>query len=218
MKKKKLSIGVSDSIGRVSAEVLEPARMRAMLVLAHGAGADMNHRFMTSLAAELADRDVGTIRFNFPFTENHKGRPDPPAIAEKTVERVIQRAREQYPNVPLFSGGKSFGGRMTSQLLSKNVPDFLLGIVFFGFPLHAPGKPSTDRAEHLKSVNLPMLFLQGTRDALAQLNLIESVTGGLKKTTLLTFEGADHSFKAGKKEFIPELAASTAGWLFKVSK
>ena len=212
MKTKSFSIPVSESIGKVSAEVTEPSSPAAVLALAHGAGANMHHRFMKELAGALAEHEIAVVRYNFPFTESGKGRPDPPAIAERTVSSVIHKVHDLYPKLPLFAGGKSFGGRMTTQYVSKDPPPFLAGIILFGFPLHAPGKASVERGEHLKSITIPLLFLQGTRDALADLKLITKVTGGVRSATLKTFEGADHSFKSGKKELIPELAASAFDW------
>lgn len=212
MKTESLKIAVSESIGSVSAEFVIPEKTNALLVLAHGAGADMNHKFMKALAKGLADVGVGTMRFNFPFMENKKGRPDVPAVAEKTIEAAIAKAKEVYPTTKLFAGGKSFGGRMTSNLLSKR-PLEVDGIVFYGFPLHAPGKPSTDRAAHLKDVKVPMLFLQGTRDALAVLELVREVTTPLATATLEIFEGADHSFAAGKKDVMSELIARSKNWI-----
>jgi uncharacterized protein len=213
MKTESFQITISDSIGPVSAEILEPGNMKALIVLAHGAGANMNHRFMKELSKALAELGIGTLRYNFPYMEKGKGRPDSPAIAEKTVEVAIEKANALFPNIHLFAGGKSFGGRMTSQRISKQPISYLKGIVFYGFPLHAPGKPSMDRAGHLKSVTIPMLFLQGTRDALAELTLITEVTSGLTTSTLTLFEGADHSFIAGKKEMITELASRTSAWV-----
>ena len=213
MKTEALTFNVSESIGTVSAELIEPPSMKAMLVLAHGAGANMHHRFMKSLATGLADEGVGTLRYNFSYMEKQKKRPDPPAIAELAVLRAITTAQALYPNARLFAGGKSFGGRMTSQLMAKKAPSFVKGLVFFGFPLHAPGKPSTDRAQHLESVEVPMLFLQGTRDALADFNLISEVTSRLSAATLQPFEGADHSFKAGTKELVPALVSHTSAWI-----
>lgn len=214
MKIDSLKFVVSDSIGSVSGEFVIPDKMNALLVLAHGAGADMNHKFMKTLAKGLADVEIGTLRFNFPFMENKKGRPDPAPVAEKTIELAIAKARELFPAVRLFAGGKSFGGRMTSNLLSKR-PLEIKGIVFYGFPLHAPGKPSTDRAAHLKDVKVPMLFLQGTRDALAALDLIKEVTSSLSMATLEIFEGADHSFAAGKKDVMTDLIARSKAWIDK---
>jgi predicted alpha/beta-hydrolase family hydrolase len=215
MKTKSLTIPVSDSIGSVSAEIMEPDNMRFMLVLAHGAGAGMSHRFMITLAKALYEHGIGTARYNFPYMENGKKRPDVPAVAEKTVAVVIEKIHERYTDVPLLAGGKSFGGRMTSQYFSKQSPAYVKGLVFFGFPLHAAGKPSVDRAAHLKNITLPMLFLQGTRDALAKLDLIEEVCSGLPSATLQKLEGADHSFMAGKKDFIAELAQHTNSWILK---
>ncbi|MCI0751835.1 MAG: dienelactone hydrolase family protein [Flammeovirgaceae bacterium] len=187
--------------------------MKAILTLAHGAGAGMNHRFMTALAGELANLGIGSIRFNFPYMENGKKRPDVSAVAEKTISVMLAHTHENFPKTPLFASGKSFGGRMSSQCLSKECPDYIKGISFFGFPLHPPGNPSTDRAEHLKSIKIPMLFLQGTRDTLAEMKLVEKVCKMLSTSTLIKFEGADHSFKSGKREFIPELAQAVNNWI-----
>lgn len=207
-------INVSDSVGTVSAETVIPDEMKALLVLAHGAGADMNHRFMKTLAKRLAEVNIGTLRFNFPFMEKKKGRPDVPAVAEKTIESAIAKAQELFPSATIYSGGKSFGGRMTSNLLSKR-PLPVKGIVFFGFPLHAPGKPSKDRAEHLKTVKVPMLFLQGTRDSLADLTLIREVTSQLPLATLEIIEGADHSFAIGKRDAMDEIVTLSHSWMTK---
>lgn len=210
---KSLKIKISENIGSVSAALLEPPKMKALIVLAHGAGAGMNHKFMTELSEQLATKGIGTLRYNFPYMENGKKRPDVPAVATKTVELVLTKAHELFPKLKIFGAGKSFGGRMTSQCLSKTELDFVNGLIFYGFPLHPAGAPATDRGDHLKTVQVPMLFLQGTRDALADLSLIKQVTTKLKKNSLKLFEGADHSFKSGKKEFIPELAAATKGWI-----
>ncbi|MBL7840431.1 MAG: dienelactone hydrolase family protein [Cyclobacteriaceae bacterium] len=210
---KQLKIKISDTIGSVSAAVLEPPEMKALIVLAHGAGAGMNHIFMTQLSDALAQKGIGTLRYNFPYMENGKKRPDVPAIATKTIGMVLEKAHSLFPTVKLFGAGKSFGGRMTSQLLSKEHPEYVRGLLFYGFPLHAAGDPGIERAEHLKSVAVPMLFMQGSRDALADLKLIRQVTKKLKNTTLEVFEGADHSFKSGKKIFIPELANATEKWI-----
>jgi predicted alpha/beta-hydrolase family hydrolase len=212
MKITSLKILVSASIGEVSVEIFQLEKMKSLLALAHGAGAGMNHPFMTSLSNELATLQVGTLRFNFPFTEQKKNRPDVPAVAHKTIEAAIQYAKKSFPKTPVFAGGKSFGGRMTSQYLSKENPG-VKGVVFVGFPLHPPGKPSVDRADHLKTVNIPMLFLQGTRDTLAQWELIEEVTTSLPLATLIKFENADHSFKAPRQNTLPNLAQATATWM-----
>ena len=173
----------------------------------------MNHPFMVSLADELAVHSIGTIRFNFPFIEQKKMRPDFPAIAHQTIASVVEFAKQHYSSTPVFLSGKSFGGRMSSQLLASNKIEGAKGIIFFGFPLHPAGKPSVERAAHLHEVNIPMLFLQGTRDTLAEWNLIETVCNELPLATLIKFEGADHSFKAGKQNIISLLAVSVNEWI-----
>lgn len=213
---KSLKIKISENIGSISAILMEPPKMKALVVLAHGAGAGMNHKFMIELSDALTAKGIGTLRYNFPYMENGKKRPDIPAVATKTVELVLMKAYELYPKVKIFGAGKSFGGRMTSQCLSKTPLDFVKGLIFYGFPLHPAGAPALDRADHLKQVPVPMLFLQGTRDALAELSLIKQATGNLKKSSLHLFEGADHSFKSGKKEFIPELTEATKTWIDQV--
>jgi len=210
---KQLKIKVSDTIGSVSAVLLEPPKIKALIVLAHGAGAGMNHIFMTQLSEALAEKSIGTLRYNFPYMENGKKRPDVPAVATKTTEIVLAKAHLLFSKTKIFGAGKSFGGRMTSQFMSKNNPGYVHGLMFYGFPLHAAGDPGTNRAEHLKTVGVPMLFMQGSRDALADLKLIKQVTKKLKQATLEVFEGADHSFKSGKKIFIPELAEATEKWI-----
>ena len=218
MNTQSLSISVSPSIGSVSAELFTPEKSKCILVLAHGAGAGMNHSFMVALANALAESGIATLRFNFPFTENKKGRPDMPAVAHKTIEAAIAKARELAPTLPLFASGKSFGGRMSSQYLAAQNDKAVKGIIFYGFPLHPSGKPSIDRAEHLKQVEQPMLFLQGTRDELATWDLIEPVCNSLKRATLVRIEGADHSFKAGKKDIMSLLVKETHDWIKKKLK
>lgn len=213
MGEKKVTIKVSGSIGSVSGKLVEAVESKAVMALAHGAGAGMDHPFMKSLSMELAALGISTLRYNFPFTENKKGRPDPPAVAMKTVEAAALKASELFKGLPLILGGKSFGGRMSSHWVSDKSPASVRGIVFFGFPLHRPGGPSIERAEHLYSLKVPMLFLQGTRDALADLPSMKKVCKKLKTSTLVTFEGADHSFKAGKENLIPKLAEATAKWM-----
>jgi predicted alpha/beta-hydrolase family hydrolase len=213
MEKKNYLIHVSESMGAVSAELIAPEKPNAILTLAHGAGAGMNHPFMTALSDELAQLGIGTLRFNFPFTEQKKKRPDFPAVAHKTIEAAINKTHELFSGTPLFVAGKSFGGRMSSQLLSKTHFDFIKGIIFYGFPLHAPGKLTIDRADHLKEVKAPMLFLQGTRDELAEWSLIEKVTNELSLATLYKIDGANHAFKSGKQNLIPVLANATNEWI-----
>lgn len=213
---KSLKIKPSPEIGQVSAKYMAPEKPICIFTLAHGAGANMDHTFMETLADALAKIGIATLRFNFPFMENKKGRPDSPAIAHATIKAAIAKARELNPKLPLFVSGKSFGGRMSSQFLSAHPDAAVKGIVFYGFPLHPSGKPSIDRAEHLKQIKVPMLFLQGSKDALAEWPLIESVCKSLKKATLVKLEGADHSFKAGKKDIMSLLVEETDKWAKKI--
>jgi len=217
MESKSLSLEISPTIGNVSAEYIVPEKAKCIITLAHGAGAGMNHSFMIALAKTLSEASIATMRFNFPFTENKKGRPDPPAVAHKTIQAAISKAKELFPELPLFVAGKSFGGRMTSQFLSAHHDATVKGIIFYGFPLHPSGKPSTERAEHLKDVKVPMLFLQGTKDELATWDLIESVCESLLLAKLVKIEGADHSFKAGKQNVIQVLADITNDWIEKIN-
>ena len=207
------SIEVNDTES-VSAEVYLPPLPKAIYVFAHGAGAGMNHAFMKELSEALADHQIATLRYNFLYMEQKKKRPDSPTVAHKAVEAAIQKAHELFPKLPLLAGGKSFGGRMTSRFLSSNHDAKVKGIVFVGFPLHPEGKPSVDRAAHLRNVKLPMLFLQGTKDTLAEWGLIEQVCSELPLSKLIRLEGADHSFKATKKQNpIPVLASQISQWI-----
>jgi len=195
-----------------------PNKPICILTLAHGAGAGMDHLFMETLAEALLKAGIATLRFNFPFMENKKGRPDSPAIAYATIESAITKAHELAPKLPLFVSGKSFGGRMSSQWLAVHPDSSVKGIIFYGFPLHPSGKPSIERAEHLKALKIPMLFLQGSKDTLAEWALIETVCKSLKKATLIKLEGVDHSFKAGKKDIISILEEETKKWVEKIIK
>lgn len=218
MSTKSFKLNISPSIGKVSAKYITPDKPVCIFTLAHGAGAGMDHVFMETLADSLSAVGIATLRFNFPFAENKKGRPDSPAVAHATIEAAIAKAQELHPKLPLFASGKSFGGRMSSQYLAAHPEHPVKGLVFYGFPLHPSGKPSIERADHLKELKIPMLFLQGSKDTLATWELIESVSGSLKKATLVKFEGADHSFKAGKKDVLSLLVAETKGWVEKVLK
>ncbi len=218
MTTKSLKIDVSPTVGRVSAKYIVPDKPKCIFTLAHGAGAGMDHVFMETLANALSEVGIATLRFNFPFTENKKGRPDSPAVAHATIEAAIKKARELNPKLPLFVSGKSFGGRMSSQFLSAHPDSSVKGIVFYGFPLHPSGKPSTERADHLKALKIPMLFLQGSKDTLATWELIEMVGESLRKATLIKLEGADHSFKAGKKDIMSLLVDETKKWVEKILK
>lgn len=218
MKTRSLSLSVSPEIGKVSAALTTPDKPLCILTLAHGAGAGMNHDFMVTISKALAEKDIATLRFNFPFMENKKGRPDSPAVAHKTIEAAINKAHKLFPSLSLYASGKSFGGRMTSQYLATQPAVDVKGIIFYGFPLHQPGKPSIERAEHLKSVKVPMLFLQGSRDELASYDLVEKVCASLRLATLVKIEGANHAFKAGKKDIISELTDATRSWIEKKGK
>jgi uncharacterized protein len=218
MSTKSLKIEVSPSVGTVSAKYIVPEKPICIFTLAHGAGAGMDHSFMETLADALSKVGIATLRFNFPFTENKKGRPDSPAIAHGTIEAAIKKARELNPKLPLFVSGKSFGGRMSSQYLAEHPDSSVKGIIFYGFPLHPSGKPSTERADHLKALKIPMLFLQGSKDTLADWALIKTVCESLRKASLVKLEGADHSFKAGKTDTISLLVDETKKWVDKILK
>jgi len=218
MSKRSFKISVSPEIGKVSAELVAPDKPICVMTFAHGAGAGMDHPFMVDMANTLAESGIATLRFNFPFKENKKGRPDSPAVAQKTIDAAVQKASELCPELPVFLSGKSFGGRMSSQYLSTHPSQEIKGIVFFGFPLHPSGKPSTERAEHLKQVKVPMLFLQGTRDELGTFELVKQVTAPLKHATVVEILGANHAFKAGKTDVISLLVKATISWMEKTLK
>ena len=181
---RELSIAVSDDIS-VSGLLQSPRSAEALLVLAHGAGAGMKHPFMAAMASGLADRGVATLRYQFSYMERGSKRPDPPQLAQAAVRAAVAAAAQAQPELPLFAGGKSFGGRMSSQAQAKTPLNGVRGLVFIGFPLHPAGKPSQDRAKHLGDVKVPMLFLQGTRDALAELPLLKPVCKSLGKRATL---------------------------------
>jgi uncharacterized protein len=204
--------------GAVSALLLRPDAARACFVFAHGAGAGMTHSFMEAFAAGLCRHSIASLRFQFPYMEKGSKRPDPPAIAQAAVRAAVAEARRHCPDLPLIAGGKSFGGRMTSQAQAAAPLEEVRGLAFLGFPLHPSGKPSSDRAAHLARVHIPMLFLQGTRDSLAETDLIESVVKGLSSATLHLVDGADHSFhvlaRSGRKdsEVLGEILDVFASW------
>jgi predicted alpha/beta-hydrolase family hydrolase len=213
-----VTISVNEQI-RVSGLVQRPTAAKTCLVLAHGAGAGMDHPFMAALAHGLAAIGIATLRFQFPYIEIRGKRPDPHALCHATVRAAVAAAHELEPSLPLLAGGKSFGGRMTSQAQAEIPLAHVCGLVFFGFPLHPAKRPSIDRAAHLFQVKIPMLFLQGTRDALAELPLIEPLANRLGKLTTLTlFENADHSFhvpaRSGRTDgqVRDEMLGSLATW------
>ena len=214
---KPVSISVGD--GKVSGLWLRPPDATAAMIIAHGAGAGMNQRFLEATALGLAERNVATLRYQFPYMEAGRARPDSPAVATAVVRAACQAAAGLADGLPLFAGGKSFGGRMTSTAESEEHLDGISGLFFLGFPLHAPGKHSDERGEHLKSVKIPMLFLQGTRDDFAKLELLEPLVKKLgRKATLRTFDGADHSFHVPKtsgksdSEILTEVLDTAVEW------
>jgi uncharacterized protein len=218
MRTQSFKLEVSPTIGKVSAKFIAPDKPICILTLAHGAGAGMDHPFMETLADALAKAGIATVRFNFPFMENKKGRPDSPAVAHLAIAAAIAKAHALNPQLPLFVSGKSFGGRMSSQFLAAHPDPSVKGIIFYGFPLHPSGKPSTGRADHLKELKIPMLFLQGSKDTLATWPLIKKVCDSLRKATLVKLEGADHSFKAGKNDVMSLLVNETKKWVEKIIK
>ena len=197
-----------------------PPGARACYVFAHGAGAGMDHCFMQALASALAARGIASLRFQFPFMEQGSKRPDSPAVAHAAIRAAVAEATRRLPGLPLFAGGKSFGGRMTSQAQALEPLPKVRGLIFVGFPLHPAGKPATERANHLGGVELPMLFVQGTRDALADMALVRATTTKLgSQATLHVVEGADHAFhvlvRSGRDDaqVLEEVADTMAGWM-----
>ncbi len=197
-----------------------PDAAHACYVMAHGAGAGMSHPFMEAVAKGFAAHGIATLRYEFPYMEKGSKRPDTPAVAKAAVREAIAEASRRAPGLPLFAGGKSFGGRMTSQAQADDPLAGVRGLVFFGFPLHAPGKPSDERAEHLCRIAVPMLFLQGTRDEFATLDLLQPMVKRLgKRATLVLFEDADHSFhvpaRTGRKDadVRSDMLEKTARWM-----
>ena len=209
----------------VSALLIRPKNARWLLALAHGAGAGMTHPFLENLTNELSSVAIATFRYQFPYMEQRRRVPDPPAILTATVAAAVQTAKKAAPDLPLLAGGKSMGGRMTSQGAAQNLLDGVRGLVFFGFPLHPPNRPGIKRADHLLRVAIPMLFLQGTRDPFADLKLLRPICAKLSdRATLHIIESADHSFhvlKSAKRtdaDVLRELAEATASWAETMAK
>jgi len=209
-----------DETQRVSGLLQAPPPVRACYVMAHGAGAGMAHPFMASFANHLAERGIATLRYQFPYMERGSKRPDSPKLAQATVRAAVAAASRLLPDVALFAGGKSFGGRMTSQAQAVSPMSGVRGVVFVGFPLHPPGKPSDERGAHLFDVQIPMLFMQGTHDEFADLPLLRVLVDKLgARATLKLFEDADHSFhvpaRTGRKdaEIRTEMADAMAEWI-----
>jgi predicted alpha/beta-hydrolase family hydrolase len=218
-KARRLTFSV-DETRRVTALLQLPRAAKACFVFAHGAGAGMDHPSMVAIAAELAERSIATLRFQFPYMQRGSRRPDPPALCHATVGAAAAAAARRAPKLTLFAGGRSFGGRMTSQTQAIEPLPGVKGLAFLGFPLHPAGKPSADRAEHLRDVKIPMLFLQGTRDELANLKLLRPVVKRLgARATLKLLQDADHSFhvpaRTGRKdaEVRTEMLDVLATWI-----
>jgi predicted alpha/beta-hydrolase family hydrolase len=213
-----LTIRVSET-QQVSALLTVPSKAKACYVMAHGAGAGMTHPFMVAVADGLAERHLATLRYQFPFVENGSKRPDPPPLAHATVRAAVAMAAHRLPAVPLIAGGKSFGGRMTSQAQADVALPNVVGLAFVGFPLHPAGRPSVERAGHLSAVSIPMLFLQGDRDPLADLTLMKVTATDLRElATLKVIDGADHSFhvlvRSGRTDTqaMDEMLDALAAW------
>lgn len=220
-----LAIPLGDGTGQVSGLLTRPENARALYVLAHGAGAGMRHPFLERMARGLGDHAIATLRYQFPFMERRARRPDPPAVAERTVRAAVTEAAGAAPGLPLVAGGKSFGGRMTSGAQANEPLPGVRGLVFVGFPLHPPGRPGTARAEHLFRIEVPMLFLQGTRDEFAELELLRPVIKRLgERATLALVEGGDHSFRVLKRSgrtdaaVFDELVGTIAAWVSEVTR
>jgi predicted alpha/beta-hydrolase family hydrolase len=214
-----LTIPVGEHMAAVSALLVRPSDARLLYVVAHGAGAGMRHPFLEALAQRLAERGIATLRYQFPYMERGAQRPDPPAIAEAAVRAAVEEAARIAPDLPLVAGGKSFGGRMTSSAQANAPLPGVAGLAFLGFPLHPPGRPGVSRATHLDHVALPMLFLQGTRDDFADLDLLRQVVAPIgARATLHLIEGGDHSFKVLKRsgrteaDVLEELVGALDEW------
>jgi len=208
----------------LSALLMKPTKARACFVFAHGAGAGMSHAFMEQIAAGLYRRGIATLRYQFPFMEKGSKRPDQPTIAHAAVRAAVAEARKRCRGISVIAGGKSFGGRMTSQAQAISPLDGVEGLAFLGFPLHPSGKPSIVRAEHLSAIRIPMLFIQGTRDKLAEIALLASVTKSLgRRATVHLIDHADHAFhvpaRSGRtdSDVVSEIAEAFASWITRFS-
>jgi uncharacterized protein len=215
----------SDKAGAVSGLFLRPQAAKALLVLAHGAGAGMHHRFMEQISEKLADLAVATLRYQFPYMEKRIKRPDTEAVLTITVRAAVAAAKKHAETLPLFAGGKSMGGRMTSLAAARAPLDDVRGLIYFGFPLHAAGRPSADRGQHLTDITVPMLFLQGSRDTLADLKLLKPLCARLgKRAELFVIDGGDHSFHVLKSsgrsddQALEDVARKVAAWISRLSK
>jgi predicted alpha/beta-hydrolase family hydrolase len=221
---KEVKIFAGEKIGSVSGLLLRPKEPRAFMIFAHGAGAGMRHRFMEETAAKLADCNVTTLRYNFPYMDKSNKRPDSQSVLIDTVRAAVATGNKYAQELPLFAAGKSMGGRMTS-LAAAQTPLGVRGLIFFGFPLHGPGRPSAERGQHLSQIEIPMLFLQGSRDSLAELKLLNPLCAKLgKHAELFVVDGADHSFHMLKSsgrsdtEGLEELVQKANTWMERRSR
>jgi len=219
---KEVRFAVNEKAGAVSGLLKLPKDATTLIVLAHGAGAGMRHKFMEEIAAKLAGHSIATLRYQFPYMEKRTKRPDSEAVLTDTVRAAIGAAKKIAGDLPLFAGGKSMGGRMTSLAAAKAPLDGVRGLIFFGFPLHAAGKPGAERGNHLAEISLPLLFLQGSRDALADLKLLRPLCRRLgQRAELFVVDGGDHSFhmlKSAKRsddEVLNAVVEKAVGWMRK---
>lgn len=214
-----MELFLNDKLGKITAGVNEASRPQAVLILAHGAGAGMHHPFMSDLARGIANEDIHVIRFNFPYMEQGRKSPGSPKANIETWRLVVDHIASMYQGLSIFISGKSYGGRMASHLMVESSSDAVKGIIYYGFPLHAPGRDSKDRASHLPEIKVPQLFLQGSKDKLANIDLMNEVVGGLSNVELEVIQDGDHSFKVPKKsgktneEVMNHLIQKSADWI-----
>jgi uncharacterized protein len=224
-KPEEIKFTAGEKVGKVSGLLILPKGAEALFVFAHGAGAGMRHKFMEETAQKLADRAVATFRYQFPYMEKGSKRPDNEAVLTASVRAAVATAEKYTDTLPLFAGGKSMGGRMTSLAAATEPLEDVRGLIYFGFPLHAAGKPSVNRGDHLFDIKLSMLFLQGSRDALADLKLLKPLCARLgKKVELFVIDGGDHSFHLLKSsgrsddQALDEAVAKTSSWISRLIK
>jgi uncharacterized protein len=224
-KPEEIKFTAGEKVGKVSGLLILPKGAEALFVFAHGAGAGMRHKFMEEAAQKLADRAVATFRYQFPYMEKGSKRPDNEAVLTASVRAAVATAEKYTDTLPLFAGGKSMGGRMTSLAAATEPLEDVRGLIYFGFPLHAAGKPSVNRGDHLFDIKLSMLFLQGSRDALADLKLLKPLCARLgKKVELFVIDGGDHSFHLLKSsgrsddQALDEAVAKTSSWISRLIK
>lgn len=216
-----MKLFLDDDLGKITIEVKEPSSPKATVIIAHGAGAGMHHPFMLDLADQMAVHGFRAVRFNFPYMEGGRKAPGSPKKNIEAWNLVTKHIVAQYPGSPIFLSGKSYGGRMASHFVATDNHENVKGLIYFGFPLHAPGRDSKDRAAHLGNVDVPQLFLQGTKDKLANIQMIGEVVDELKTAEIITLEDADHSFNVpkrvglSKKEMIERLAKYSVDFINK---